>query len=40
MNTLVLDTGALIALDRNDQFAWATLRDATVLNVDARVVEI
>lgn len=28
MNTLVLDAGALIALDRNDQFAWTALRDA------------
>jgi hypothetical protein len=28
MTTLVLDTGALIALDRNDRRAWAMLRNA------------
>jgi hypothetical protein len=29
MTTLVLDTGALIALDRNDRSVWAMLRNAT-----------
>lgn len=29
MTTLVLDTGALIALDRNDRRVWAMLRNAT-----------
>ena len=29
MTTLVLDTGALIALDRNDRDVWAMLRVAT-----------
>lgn len=29
MTTLVLDTGALIALDRNDRLVWAMLRNAT-----------
>ena len=28
MTTLVLDAGALIALDRNDRMAWAMLRNA------------
>lgn len=28
MTALVLDTGALIALDRNDRTAWAILRNA------------
>jgi hypothetical protein len=28
MTTLVLDTGALIALDRNDRTVWAMLRNA------------
>lgn len=28
MTTLVLDAGALIALDRNDRSAWALLRNA------------
>ncbi len=28
MTALVLDTGALIALDRNDRTAWAMLRNA------------
>ncbi len=28
MTTLVLDAGALIALDRNDRRVWATLRNA------------
>ena len=28
MTTLVLDTGALIALDRNDRSVWAMLRNA------------
>ena len=28
MTTLVLDAGALIALDRNDRSVWATLRNA------------
>lgn len=37
MNTLVLDTGALIALDRNDQFAWTALRDAVTADDNIRV---
>ena len=37
MNTLVLDTGALIALDRNDHFAWTTLRDAITADDNIRV---
>lgn len=37
MNTLVLDTGALIALDRNDRSAWAKLRDAVVADDNIRV---
>jgi hypothetical protein len=28
MTTLVLDTGPLIALDRNDRTVWAMLRNA------------
>ncbi len=30
MNTLVLDTGALIALDRNDRSVWRALRTALI----------
>lgn len=37
MNTLVLDTGALIALDRNDRTAWAALRDAVTADDNIRV---
>lgn len=42
MTTLVLDTAALIALDRNDRMAWAMLRNATddsaLVSVPAGVV--
>lgn len=37
MNTLVLDTGALIALDRNDRSAWAKLRGAITADDNIRV---
>jgi len=37
MNTLVLDTGALIALDRNDRVAWTALRDASTADDNIRV---
>ena len=37
MKTLVLDTGALIALDRNDHFAWTTLRSAVTADDNIRV---
>ncbi len=35
MTALVLDTGALIALDRNDRTVWAMLRNASVALVAA-----
>jgi hypothetical protein len=42
MTTLVLDTGALIALDRNDRTVWAMLRnaadDAAQVSVPAGVI--
>lgn len=42
MTALVLDTGALIALDRNDRKVWAMLRnaadDSTQVSVPAGVV--
>jgi hypothetical protein len=42
MTALVLDTGALIALDRNDRTAWAMLRnaadDAAQVSVPAGVI--
>lgn len=37
MKTLVLDTGALIALDRNDRSAWAKLQDAITADDNIRV---
>ena len=37
MNTLVLDTGALIALDRNDLRVWTALRDAVTADDNIRV---
>ena len=37
MNTLVLDAGALIALDRNDRRAWTALRDAVTADDNIRV---
>jgi hypothetical protein len=42
VTALVLDAGALIALDRNDRVAWATLRisadDASTVQVPAGVI--
>jgi hypothetical protein len=42
MTTLVLDTGALISLDRNDRSVWAMLRiatdEATPVQVPAGVI--
>lgn len=42
MNALVLDTGALIALDRNDRTMWAMLRvaadNATAVSVPAGAI--
>jgi hypothetical protein len=38
MTTLVLDTGALIALDRNDRTAWAMLRNAADESAQVSVV--
>ncbi len=37
MSTLVLDAGALIALDRHDRFAWSALREAVVADDNIRV---
>lgn len=37
MKTLVLDAGALIALDRNDRRAWTALRDAVTADDNIRV---
>ena len=42
MTALVLDAGALIALDRNDRAVWAMLRvaadDASIVHVSAGVI--
>ena len=37
MTTLVLDAGALIALDRNDRSVWAMLRNAAVDSAEVSV---